>query len=113
MTAIVGCVSEGDEQEYRGAITDFVDWCEDNHLHYNASKTKEMVVDFRRKAPRTARVNIQGLGIEIVGEYKYLGVHLSNKLDTVLISVPLSMVVDYYEHDLVTFLLVIRVCIIT
>ena len=80
-TAIVGCVSEGDEQEYRGAITDFVDWCEVNHLHYNASKTKEMVVDFRRKAPRTARVNIQGLGIEIVGEYKYLGVHLSNKLD--------------------------------
>ena len=26
-------------------------------------------------------MNIQGLDIEIVGEYKYLGVHLNNKLD--------------------------------
>ena len=74
-------MSEGDEQEYRGVITDFVDWCELNHLHINASKTKEMVVDFHRKVPRSARVNIQGLDIEIVGEYKYLGVHLNNKLD--------------------------------
>ena len=69
------------EQEYRGVITDFVDWCGRNHLHINTSKTKEMVVDFRRKVSRAAPVNIQGLDIEIVGDYKYLGVHLNNKLD--------------------------------
>ena len=40
-----------------------------------------MVIDFRRKAPQTALVNIQGLDIEIVEEYKYLGVHINNKLD--------------------------------
>ncbi|KAI3355851.1 hypothetical protein L3Q82_004233 [Scortum barcoo] len=41
-TAIVGCVSERNDCEYRKVIMDFVDWCELNHLQVNASKTKEM-----------------------------------------------------------------------
>ena len=81
-TAIVGCVSQGDEREYRTVISDFVDWCDRNHLQLNTSKTKEMVVDFRRRGtPHTAPVNIQGLDIEMVESYRFLGVHLSNKLD--------------------------------
>ncbi|TWW71907.1 hypothetical protein D4764_16G0004040 [Takifugu flavidus] len=80
-TAIVGPVSEGNELEYREVITNFVAWCELNHLCINATKTKEVVIDFSRKAPHTAPVNIQGLDIEILEEYKYLGVHLNNKLD--------------------------------
>ncbi|TWW56850.1 hypothetical protein D4764_08G0008370 [Takifugu flavidus] len=81
-TAIVGRVSEGNELEYREVITNFVAWCELNHLRINTSKTKEVVIDFSRKASHTAPVNIQGLDIEIVEEYKYLGVHLNNKLDS-------------------------------
>ncbi|KAI3374835.1 hypothetical protein L3Q82_021373 [Scortum barcoo] len=58
------------------------DWCELNHLQVNASKTKEMVIDFSRKpSSDIAPVNIQGLDIERVRTYKYLGVHLNNKLD--------------------------------
>ncbi|KAI3366392.1 hypothetical protein L3Q82_000452 [Scortum barcoo] len=80
-TAIVGCVSEGNDCEYRKVIMDFVDWCELNHLQVNASKTKEMVIDFSRKpSSDIAPVNIKGLDIERVRTYKYLGVHL-NKLD--------------------------------
>ncbi|KAI3375171.1 hypothetical protein L3Q82_021081 [Scortum barcoo] len=81
-TAIVGCVSEGNDCEYRKVIMDFVDWCELNHLQVNASKTKEMVINFSRKpSADIAPVNIQGLDIERVRTYKYLGVHLNNKLD--------------------------------
>lgn len=40
-----------------------------------------MVLDFCRKKPLTTPVNIQGLDIERVGTYKYLSVHLNNKLD--------------------------------
>ncbi|KAI3366973.1 hypothetical protein L3Q82_009258, partial [Scortum barcoo] len=81
-TAIVGCVSEGNDCEYRKVIMDFVDWCELNHLQVNASKTKEMVIDFSRKpSSDIAPVNIQGLDIERVRTYKFLGVHLNNKLD--------------------------------
>ncbi|TWW77038.1 hypothetical protein D4764_12G0004280 [Takifugu flavidus] len=80
-TAIVGRVSKGNELEYREVITNFVAWCELNHLRINTSKTNEVVIDFSRKASHIAPVNIQGMDIEIVEEYKYLGVHLNNKLD--------------------------------
>ncbi|KAF7655757.1 hypothetical protein LDENG_00051090, partial [Lucifuga dentata] len=80
-TAIIRHVSDGNELEYRGIIKDFVDWCGMNHRHINASKTKEMVIDFRRKSLPTTPVNIQGLDIETVESYIYLGVHLNNKLD--------------------------------
>lgn len=49
--AITGCISEGNEQAYREVIKNFDNWCELNHLHINASKTKEMVIDFHRKKP--------------------------------------------------------------
>ncbi|TWW77398.1 R2DM Retrovirus-related Pol polyprotein from type II retrotransposable element [Takifugu flavidus] len=55
--------------------------CELNHLCINTSKTKEVVIDVSRNTSHTAPVNIQDLDIEIVEEYKYLGVHLNNKLD--------------------------------
>ncbi|KAF7644795.1 hypothetical protein LDENG_00215730, partial [Lucifuga dentata] len=80
-TAIIGRVSDGNELEYREVIKDFVDWCGINHLHINTSKTKEMVIDFRKKSPPITPVNIQGLDMETVESYKYLGVHLNNKLD--------------------------------
>ncbi|TWW75383.1 hypothetical protein D4764_13G0000450 [Takifugu flavidus] len=45
----------------RKVITNFVTWGELNHLRINASKTREVVIDFSRKAPHIAPVNIQGL----------------------------------------------------
>ena len=69
----------GNDCEYRKVIMDFVDWCEKNHLQMNASKTKEMMVDFHRKLSNTPPLNIQGLDIERVMTYMYLCVHLNNK----------------------------------
>ena len=46
-----------------------------------ASTPARQRMHFRRKAPQTAPVNIQGLDITFVEEYKYLGVHINNKLD--------------------------------
>ncbi|KAI3357228.1 hypothetical protein L3Q82_015689 [Scortum barcoo] len=81
-TAVVGCVSEGNDCEYRKVIMDFVDWCELNHLQVSASKTKEIVIDFSRKpSSNIAPLNNQGLDIERARTYKYLDVHLNNKLD--------------------------------
>ncbi|KAI4892844.1 hypothetical protein NFI96_004929 [Prochilodus magdalenae] len=44
-------------------------------------KIKELVVDFRRCRHPPPLVNIRGTDIERVDSYKYLGVHLNNKLD--------------------------------
>lgn len=81
-SAIVGLIREGDDREYRGLVQGFVDWCQLNHLQINAGKTKEMIVDFRRRQHSSpAPVNIKGTDVERVLTYKYLGVHLNNKLD--------------------------------
>ena len=80
-SAIVGCVSEGKEEEYRGVVDSFVRWCETNHLHLNSTKTKELVVDFRRRKSAPTTISINGETVEVVQDYKYLGVHLDNKLN--------------------------------
>lgn len=80
-SAIVGCVCEEKEEEYRGVVDSFVEWCETNHLHLNTTKTKELVVDFRRRKSAPTPISINGVTVEVVQDYKYLGVHLDNKLD--------------------------------
>lgn len=80
-TAIVGCVRNGQEEEYRKLIQDFVIWCNSNYLRLNITKTKEMVVDFRRSRPNMEPVIINGECVEQVKTYKYLGVQLDEKLD--------------------------------
>ncbi|KAI3376785.1 hypothetical protein L3Q82_000393 [Scortum barcoo] len=63
-TAIVGCVSEGNDCEYRKVIMDFVDWCELNHLQVNASKTKEMS-DSLNSTRRTLVQKLTTLGLSL------------------------------------------------
>ncbi|KAI4891287.1 hypothetical protein NFI96_003880 [Prochilodus magdalenae] len=58
-TAIVACVRGGQEAEYRNMVENFVAWCHRNNLLLNTSKTKEMVVDFRRARPLTQPVFIE------------------------------------------------------
>ncbi|KAJ8273972.1 hypothetical protein COCON_G00085970 [Conger conger] len=79
-TAIVGCIRDGQEDEYRNLLDDFVQWCNLN-MQLNITKTKEMVVDFRRTKPPMLPISIEGVNVEVVSTYKYLGVQLDNKLD--------------------------------
>ncbi|MBN3317390.1 TSN11 protein, partial [Atractosteus spatula] len=44
-------------------------------------KTKELVVDFRRKKVKPTPVYIHGSGMEMVDSYKYLGVHIYDRLE--------------------------------
>ncbi|KAI3368496.1 hypothetical protein L3Q82_025509, partial [Scortum barcoo] len=63
---VVGLITDGDDREYRGLIQDFADWCLRNNLQINAGKTKELVVDFRRRSHSPpAPVSIQGTDIGI------------------------------------------------
>ena len=71
----------GDDKAYRELIKGFGDWCQRNHLQLNAEKTKELVVDFHRHKQPCIQVNTQGTDIEKATSYKYLGVHMNNKLD--------------------------------
>ena len=55
----------------------FTTWCKDIFLHLNVTKTKELLIDFRKQPPAVSPITIDG---EIVEKYKYLGIILDNKL---------------------------------
>ena len=80
-TAIVGRVEGGRDDEYRDLVSNFVKWCEENHLQLNVVNMKEMVVDFRRNKPPPSPVCIRGTEIDIVDSYKYRSVVLDGKLE--------------------------------
>ena len=58
-------------------VEDFARWCRSNHLEL----IKEMVVDFRMKKPHLQPVSIEGVDVEVVRTYRYLGLQLDVKLD--------------------------------
>ena len=81
-SAVVGLITNGNEKEYRDRVDDFVEWCENNFLLLNVSKTKELVIDFRRKKKsQVVPIQMKGADIEIVDSYKYLGVVIDSKLN--------------------------------
>ena len=80
-TAVVGCVRDGREEEYRAVVSDFVEWSGRNHLLLNVAKTREMVIDFRRNRTATQPLCILGENVTVVEDYKFLGVHLDNRLN--------------------------------
>jgi hypothetical protein len=53
-------------------------WCKDNNLSLNMIKTKEMIADYRKR--RTENAPILIVVVEQVESYKFLGVHITNKL---------------------------------
>ncbi len=52
-----------------------------NILQLNTTKTKEMVVDFRRLRPHLQPVSIEGVCVEMVQTHRYLGLELDDRLD--------------------------------
>ena len=82
-TVVVGLISDNDEKAYLEEVAGLTLWCQDNSLLLNVSKTKELIVDFRRAQhlQRTySPLGINGTTVERVSRYKYLGVHISEDL---------------------------------
>ena len=68
-SAVVGCISDGQEEEYRALVDDFVEWAERNHLMLNMTKTRDMVTDFRRTRTASQTLHIRGEDIDMVDYY--------------------------------------------
>ena len=57
-----------------------MEWTGQNHLWLNISKTREMVIDFRKKR-KSAFQPLRLQDVEAVEDYKYLGVTINHRLD--------------------------------
>ena len=82
-TALVGVIkNDHDLTNYYDDVNKFVLYCDNNHLDLNTTKTKEMIIDFRRCRPTQDHVQlkINSENIAFVEHYKYLGVTIDNKL---------------------------------
>ena len=66
---------------HRTLIDNFVEWSEQNHLRLNVNKTREMVIDFRRKKTPSQPLRIRGEVVEEVEDYRFLGVVIDTRLD--------------------------------
>ena len=49
-------------------------------LSLNVIKTKEMIVDYRKRRTAHATILIDGAAVEQVDSFKFLVVHITNKL---------------------------------
>ena len=79
-TTVVGLITNNNETAYREEVRDLDVWCQDNNLSPNVIKTKEMIVDYRKKRTEHAPILIDGAAVEQVESFKFLGVHITNRL---------------------------------
>ncbi|KAK3542704.1 hypothetical protein QTP86_034787 [Hemibagrus guttatus] len=80
-TTVIGLISDNDETSYRAEVQHLVAWCADNNLLLNTSKTKELIIDFRREKGRMYDpIHINGMAVERVSSFKFLETHISEDL---------------------------------
>ena len=80
-TTVTGLISNCDETAYRKEIQSLINWCENNNLILNPSKTKEMIIDYRKKKEPITPVFINNECNEIVNSFKFLGTTISSDLN--------------------------------
>uniref|UniRef100_A0AAZ3S588 Alkylated DNA repair protein AlkB homologue 8 N-terminal domain-containing protein n=1 Tax=Oncorhynchus tshawytscha TaxID=74940 RepID=A0AAZ3S588_ONCTS len=73
--------TNNDETAYREEVRDLAGWCQNNNLSLNFTKTKEMIVDYRKRRTEHTPILIDGAVVEQVESFKFLGVHITNKLE--------------------------------
>ncbi len=78
---VLGLISNNDETAYLDEVERLTSWCQDNCLSLNVSKTKELIVDFRKRQqwPYTPLM-ISWTPLERLSSFKYLGVNISEDL---------------------------------
>ena len=77
-TALLTLLSN-DDVGHGPVLNDFVAWCDRSYLCLNATKTKDMCIDFRKYPPPQSDT-VHDNKVEVVDEYKYLGTTIDNKL---------------------------------
>ena len=73
-------ISNKDETAYREEVRDLGVWCQENNLSLNVNKTKEMIVNFRKQQREHPPIHINGTTVEKVESFKFLRVHITDKL---------------------------------
>ena len=79
-TTVIGCVNNANGSVYREEVQRLVGWCNNNNLVLNISKTKEMIIDFRKKKTPIHTLFIDGAEVLQADCVKILGSTISKHL---------------------------------
>ncbi len=80
-TTVVGLITDDNESAYREEVHSLKNWCHNSNLSLNISKTKELVVDFRRRtSEHSPPITIDRTPVEQVSSFKFLGVNITEEL---------------------------------
>ena len=80
-TTVMGLIRDDHGLGYREEVEQLVGWCSKNDLILNVDKTKENIVNFRKKRPSQASLlNNSNAAVEVVSSTKLLGVHITDNL---------------------------------
>ncbi|KAK7910081.1 hypothetical protein WMY93_014765 [Mugilogobius chulae] len=80
-TTVVGLIKNNTEAAYRDEVDNLVEWCSLNNLSLNSSKTKEVILDFRKKKETDPPpLYIKGDLVERVSHFKFLGTYICQDL---------------------------------
>ena len=79
-TTVEGLISNNDETAYREEVRALGVWCLENNPSLNVNKTKEMIVDFKKQQRVHPHIYINWTAVEKVESFKFLGVHITDKL---------------------------------
>ncbi len=100
-TTVVGLISNNDETHYREEVAQLAEWCGANNLSLNVEKTKEVVLDFRRKnSIDHPALTIDSSTVERVSSTKFLVVHITEDLTWTTNTMSLSKKAQQHLHFL-------------
>jgi hypothetical protein len=58
---MLGLITDEDETAYKEEVRDLAVWCQDNSFSLNVIKTKELIVDYRKRRAEDAPIHTRGL----------------------------------------------------
>ena len=79
-TMMVGLITIDDETANREEVSDLAEWCQDNNLSLKVSKTKVLIVDYRKQSAEHAPMHIDRAVVERVESITLLSVHINKEL---------------------------------
>ena len=72
---VVGLINDNNETAYREEVRDLAVWSKDNSLSLNVNKTKELIVDYRKRTAKHAPIHIDSAVVERLKSLKFLCSH--------------------------------------
>ena len=79
-TVVLGLINDNNEEEYRETISYVSEWCSENYLDLNVTKTKEVMLDLRKNQNSKSPITINNSSVATAQSYKYLGVIIQDNL---------------------------------